>query len=824
MFQNFQNEAQNIQKNIRNEFKIIETIKSILQKQNLIICLIAFMISIVNLGQGQACSPFSLALIAALFSNQIPIGVAFLVSLIGTAIGYGMGSILNYVLIVLVFATSIIIIKPLYNEDGRNESIKVGKNIFLSTLAVYTVQLLTKGFLVYDFLVALATSMTVYVFYKIFANSLIVLEDFKIKKAFTVEEVIGASVLAAIAITALGEVEILGFNVCNILSIFIVLALGWQNGILVGATSGISIGVIIGIIGYSEPIMIASYALSGMIAGFLNRFGKIGVIVGFIIGNAVLIYAANGNGAEYIHLKEILIAAIGLLAMPKNGGIDVEDVLKKEKCMPKAPVRILEEGKNTVEKLNTMSETIKDIVDTYKKPKNESNDENKELFIKELLNQMDLIKENMLYSDLTKANNKITSDLFDILVQNEEITRENLLKTFANNNNYIVSFNDYDVSSKMEKDISNVIKAVNDAYKQSKVNFVYEKKIEDNKRIFGEQLTGVSKAISGLADELENKLESTAEDFKSESEKIKIILKQKKIDLNSIKVNREESGRYLINICLNTCSKDTDKGCKIEKIEEILTQVLGEKIVSTGNKCPMKEDLNLCNLNFSSADKYTLVMGISKKTKDKNTVSGDTFTQMRLKDGKYLIAISDGMGSGPEAHKTSKIAIKMLERLLSSGFNKETSIDLINSAIKNRKEEIFTTLDIAILDLYIGNIEFIKSGTCPTYIKSGKKVQLVKSLSLPAGVMENIEITSYNMDIDSEDIMLMCTDGILDSNVEYKNKELWVKYMLEDIETSNVQKIADIILNEAIDNNFGQAKDDMTIITCKFINNFAASN
>ena len=48
--------------------------------------------------------------------------------------------------------------------------------------------------------------------------------------------------------------------------------------------------------------------------------------------------------------------------------------------------------------------------------------------------------------------------------------------------------------------------------------------------------------------------------------------------------------------------------------------------------------------------------------------------------GKYLLAISDGMGSGPEARKSSQIAIKMLERLLTSGFNKETSIELINNA------------------------------------------------------------------------------------------------------------------------------------------------
>lgn len=47
-----------------------------------------------------------------------------------------------------------------------------------------------------------------------------------------------------------------------------------ENGILVGTTSGVTIGVTIGIIASTEPIMIAAYAISGMIAGILNRFGK----------------------------------------------------------------------------------------------------------------------------------------------------------------------------------------------------------------------------------------------------------------------------------------------------------------------------------------------------------------------------------------------------------------------------------------------------------------------------------------------------------------------------------------------------------------------
>ena len=85
-------------------------------------------------------------------------------------------------------------------------------------------------------------------------------------------------------------------------------------------------------------------------------------------------------------------------------------------------------------------------------------------------------------------------------------------------------------------------------------------------------------------------------------------------------------------------------------------------------------------------------------------VSGDTSIQTKLGDGKYLLALSDGMGSGPEARKSSKIAIKMLERLLTSGFQKDTSIKLINSTLSvNNEQDMYATLDIEILDLYSGN-------------------------------------------------------------------------------------------------------------------------
>lgn len=98
-------------------------------------------------------------------------------------------------------------------------------------------------------------------------------------------------------------------------------------------------------------------------------------------------------------------------------------------------------------------------------------------------------------------------------------------------------------------------------------------------------------------------------------------------------------------------------------------------------------------------------------------------------------------------------------------------------------------------------------------------MHVVKSISLPAGILDKIDLVVYDKDLSDGDIIVMCTDGILESNTEYENKEIWIKNLLEEIETDNVQKIANIILEEAKDNNFGKTKDDMTVIVCKINKN-----
>lgn len=235
MFQNvIEKEASNSKLNI---FSNVFAIK------NIVVYIISFMLSMVGLG-GEF-SVFSISMLGACFASSVPALGVMIASLIGNLVKYGTGGALGYFLTSLVLVVSLFIVKPIYNEKERNEKIKIGKHILISLLIVQIVKIAISSFTLYDVLSGITVSIIGLVFYKIFVNASPVLQEFWEQKAFTIEEVIGASLVLAISVGAFGDLSLYGFGIRNILSILIVMILGWKNGILVGTTAGVTIGVTI---------------------------------------------------------------------------------------------------------------------------------------------------------------------------------------------------------------------------------------------------------------------------------------------------------------------------------------------------------------------------------------------------------------------------------------------------------------------------------------------------------------------------------------------------------------------------------------------------
>lgn len=803
MFQNIQDEKQDNTKEETTKKKSILT--NAISKKYIVLYIITLMVS--TIGLGQTISPASLAMVVAVGANEIPIIIVLLLGLIGNIIGCGWGAVLPYIITVLIFFSSFFIREPKYNEESRNEKIKLGKRLFIASLIVGIVKVIISGFLLYDIFAAIAMSILTFILYKVFVNSIIVILEFNEKRAFTLEEIMGASVLLTIAVCCIGNLQIFGFSIRNIIAIFMVLALGWKNGMLVGATSGVTIGVTLGIISGNEPVIIAAYAISGLIAGILNRFGKIGVVLGFVLGNILITYLSNGGVENLIVFKEILIAGIGLLALPKNIKLDIENIIGDKPFLPVASNRGLDKSKETIEKLKNMSEAVEQMANSYTdnfRKSEENKESNKQIFITELLNSTESLEDNILYDNISDVEGKIVDEIFEELIKKQFIKEKDLIDIFAKNNNYIVGFDDDERTVKDE--VQRMTRAINSAYRISKMNFVWNEKLKEEKQNIGSQLSGVSKAISSIAEDF--KKETKAEDlFIKEKEEISALLKEKEILVQELSINKNE--RIIVELYIEKTNKKNIQDIILKILEKVLKEKLDitQKDVIDYNKT----EKIICK----SADKFIIEIGQAIAIKDGNKISGDSLLHTKLQDGKYLIAISDGMGSGENAKKSSQIVVNMLQKLLNTGYNKEASIDLINTNLLNVSQDVYATLDVAIVDLFKGNIEFIKAGCAPTYVKNNKKVQIIKSASLPTGIVKNISKDVIERKIEDEELVVMCSDGIIDSNVEYKNKALWVKYLLEDMENTNPQKCADILLNEAIDNNYGNIKDDMSILTFK---------
>ena len=214
---------------------------------------------------------------------------------------------------------------------------------------------------------------------------------------------------------------------------------------------------------------------------------------------------------------------------------------------------------------------------------------------------------------------------------------------------------------------------------------------------------------------------------------------------------------------------------------------------------------------------YRLELGIAKTKKSNSIISGDSNTVIKLKDNKILVALSDGMGSGETAARNSKKVVLNLEKLLDTGFEEERAVKLINSyLLVGKNEDNFATIDAMVFDPESGIAEFIKIGACPTFLSSKNgQVSMVESSALPVGIVDDVELETKTKLLKSGDIMVMLTDGILDANPD--KKEDAIKELLSTIKNTSAQRLADIILQEAVDCNFGIARDDMTVMVARVV-------
>ncbi len=137
---------------------------------------------------------------------------------------------------------------------------------------------------------------------------------------------------------------------------------------------------------------------------------------------------------------------------------------------------------------------------------------------------------------------------------------------------------------------------------------------------------------------------------------------------------------------------------------------------------------------------------------------------------------------------------------------------ILNSALIVRSDaQIFSTIDIASLDLYTGVCEFLKVGASTTFIRRENWVETISSTSLPAGVFHKLDPDCTGRKLYNGDMVIMVTDGVLDA-LPAAHQESLMKDIIMEHDTGNPSELASYILGRVRQYREKEPSDDMTVL------------
>ncbi len=318
--------------------------------------------------------------------------------------------------------------------------------------------------------------------------------------------------------------------------------------------------------------------------------------------------------------------------------------------------------------------------------------------------------------------------------------------------------------------------------------------ISEGKELICLQSQGVATLLKNMAVEY-----STITSFSSESEKnIANALRRNNLPFNELYVLSDGDG-IEINIVCNT------------------SVLLKPNFLSTINKTigqPMSItsktniSMELSAITLKNAPLKDASFGVASKTKNNKTLSGDTHSLSKISESKFLIALSDGMGSGVRAENTSKTAISLIESFYKAGLDSNLILNIVNKVLTINTDDNFSAIDIAVVNLSTMIADFIKIGAPYSFILSDESVKIIEGSSLPLGILDDLSPSGCRAELKDGDTIITFTDGVSDA---FSSSTDLIDF-IRTLDNKNPQLIADSILNKALSLDGNIAKDDMTVL------------
>ncbi|NLW16379.1 MAG: stage II sporulation protein E [Firmicutes bacterium] len=613
------------------------------------------------------------------------------------------------------------------------------------------------------------------------------------------EQTLAVSITLAATLIGLEGWSLFGISCKTIAAAYLVMLGAYLGGPTWGCVAGVTIGVVQNLAHPALLSQVGLYAGAGLLAGLFKEMKKIGVGLSFTLGVLVLtVYGSQPGDLQQLTYGALI--AFGLLlitggrwrnwlrpqlAQAQSGGVTGQQQLQRVQQL-------------AVGRLNDLEAVFTQLAETF--------------------GEKEVDEGFLVEKNFNALMDHIVTDVCENCPQFNDCWQKNFYKSYHTLLNMLAladaqgELSTRGMPEALESRCCRPVELVtcaNYLVKVYKLNLYYQKKLRESRSLVANQLRGVANIIHSLTRDIR-----TENDYEHDlAAEIKEQIAALKLAVQQVEVYRR---RDRVDVIINKTACKPDESLCVEQLIPLVSCLVGRPMVRMHSKCPGRSGKGKCTLCLSTSQPLQVESSIAQVCRTGAGVSGDTASIKELPNGKLAVLLSDGMGNGPEANRESRATVAVLERLLRSGFDKKTAVQTINSVLMLRSsQETFATVDMAIIDLYTGITELTKIGATATFLKRGDRVECIQSNSLPAGILHSIDIESRRISLQPGDVLVMLTDGLLDSQKDIADKEGWFARILRQSPQEKPADLVKYIMDRATMNTRNQVIDDMTVIAIR---------
>lgn len=560
----------------------------------------------------------------------------------------------------------------------------------------------------------------------------------------------------------------------------------YTMGTAAGALAGCVLGVILSY-GYASLDVIGMYTLVGICMGIFRKTGKLGQCIFSYSALVLLDYFFSGLQFSYHLDVSYLAAGIIFLLVPleKKKGLRKKNQEEKAMIYQVANVAI----RNRLREYAGSFGRLATILGGDNQDKLEYTSIDSKNLVEEIAGQMcsTCSRRGFCIDREYMSTFQSTHEIVCALEEGKGMTIEDIPMDFSNR---CIKLGEFLMTADRRVELA-------------RVNVAWSNRLKEGRRVIAGQFQEAADVMDKFSNDIGKEQLETVE----KERKIKNRMRLSGISIKKIipmKEEGEEIRYYMV------AKYNKGKVITTREVAKILTRVMKEPMCPT-ELCPRLLNQQYQVLSFCQANRFAVTHGVCHYAKAMEEISGDNYSVIQG-ENRVTMVLADGMGSGQSAYDESCSIVEMIEQFLEAGLPVEESIRLMNGALSlHVDKDIFTTLDVASVDLKSGMVDFIKFGAATTFLKRGSYVETIMANSLPMGMVQMSDSYLVRKKVFDGDIMIMMSDGVLEA-LPAEDKEDAMKELLKQMEETNSQKIAEYVMNKVAELSGDIGKDDCTVM------------